>query len=188
MFKQCARNAKALLLPARDIDAALPQVGIQAVRHAVQELIGVSGTAGVPELLLGSVRVAPFQVIPDGAGKQQVLLQHNAYGVAQGGQVVVAHVAAADLDGALGGIVKTGDKLDQCGLGRAGAADNAHRGPGLDVQCDVRQRVFLRRSVILKADIFKVDLPVRHSLHRFGSIGKVGLLSQHFADAAGAGQ
>ena len=71
---------------------------------------------------------------------------------------------------------------------RAGAADNAHRGPGLDVQCDVRQRVFLRRSVILKADIFKVDLSVRHSLHRFGSIGKVGLLSQHFADAAGAGQ
>ena len=76
--------------------------------------------------LVVGVRVAPLQVVPDGAGEEHVLLQHNAHGVPQGGQVVVPHVAAADPHGALGGVVQAGDQLDQRGLGRAGAADDAH--------------------------------------------------------------
>ena len=115
-------------------------------------------------------------------------MQHNAYGVPQGGQVVVPHVVAADLHGALGGVVQAGDQLDQRGLGRAGAADDAHGRPGGDVQRNVGQGTFLCRSVILEADALEVDLTVRHSLQRIGGIGQVGLLGQHLTDAAGAGQ
>ena len=49
-------DAEALLLAARYIDAALAQVGIQALGHAVQELVGPGSPAGGQDLLVGGSR------------------------------------------------------------------------------------------------------------------------------------
>ena len=50
------------------------------------------------DLLVGGIFIAPAQVILDGAGEQDVLLQHHGDVAAEGIQVVFADVDAADLD------------------------------------------------------------------------------------------
>ena len=58
---------------------------------------------------------------------KDVLLQDNGDSVAQRGQVIIAHVAPADLHGAFGDVVEAADQLDERGLGRTGAAHDAKR-------------------------------------------------------------
>ena len=188
VLEQGTGDAEALLLAARHVDAPLAQIGVQAVGHPVQELVGVGSPAGLPQLFIGGIGIAPFQIVPDGAGEEQVLLEHDAHGVPQGGQVVIPHIPAAHLHGAGGGVIEAGDQLDQGGLGGTGAADDAHGGTRRNVQGDVRQSVFLRLGVVFEADIFKVDGAVLDGGHRPGGVGQVGLFGEHLPDAAGAGQ
>ena len=188
MFEQRAGDAKALFLPAGNIDAALAQVGIQPVGHTAQKFLGVGRPAGRPQFFVGGVGAAPLQIIADGAGEQQVFLQHDAHGVPQGRQVIVPHIAPADPDGALGGVVQAGDQLDQRCLGRAGAADDAHGGPCRDMQRDIGQGVFLGLGVIFEADVVEVHGAVGDDGGRVFGVGEVRLFGQHLADTAGAGQ
>ena len=69
LFKQRARDAQALLLPARDVDAALAEVGVQAAGHGGQKLVGTGGAAGRPQRLVIGRGVAPLQVLAHSAGE-----------------------------------------------------------------------------------------------------------------------
>ena len=64
-------------------------------------------------LLVGGLRVTPAHVVLDRAGEQDVLLQDDGDRVAQRAQVIVAHVAPADLDGSLGDVVEAADQLNE---------------------------------------------------------------------------
>ena len=50
LFQQCAGNAEALLLAARDIVAALLDVGLVLIGEALDKLIGAGLLAGVLDL------------------------------------------------------------------------------------------------------------------------------------------
>ena len=110
MLEQGAGNAEPLLLPAGNIHAALAHVGIQAVRHPLQKSSSAQAArqAAQQGFVIG-VGITPAQVVTDGAGEQQVLLQHNAHSIPQGSKGIPAHILPADLDGAGGGIVQAGE-------------------------------------------------------------------------------
>ena len=188
MLEQGAGNAEPLLLPAGNIHAALAHVGIQAVRHPLQKFISAGGAAGGPQGFVIGVGITPAQVVTDSAGEQQVLLQHNAHSIPQGSKVIPAHILPADLDGAGGSIVQAGDQLYQRCFCRAGAADNAHRCPGGNVQRNVGKGIPSRSGAVFEADVRKINAAVGNGGNGVSRGGQRGLLLQHGTDAPGAGQ
>ena len=75
LFQQRAGDAQALLLAAGDVRAALLDIGVIAVRHGGNEFIRTREHAGVTELLVRGVFVAPAEIFGDRTGKQLVFLQ-----------------------------------------------------------------------------------------------------------------
>ena len=143
--------------PPEDVRAALLDVGIVLVRELLDEVVRLRQFAGVDHLFIGGIGVAPAQVVLDGAGEEDVLLQHHGHGVAQRFKVVLAHVHAADQHAALGDIVEAGDELHQRRFGRARAAEYAHHLAGLDVEVRPAQAEAVRVAGIAEIDVFKAD-------------------------------
>ena len=67
--------------------------------------------AGICDLLVTCVFVAPAQVLPDRPAEELVLLKHHRHLTAQRVHVIIPHVHTADLDAALRRIVQSGDCL-----------------------------------------------------------------------------
>ena len=81
-----------------NVRAALLDPGIVLVGEALDEFIG-AGQLGHPDaLFLAGVLIAPAQVVEDGAGEQDVLLQHHRDLAAEHVEVVIADIHAAALD------------------------------------------------------------------------------------------
>ena len=161
-------------------------MGFVLVGEALDKFIGARLLAGILQLLLGGVFVAPAQVVGNGAAEQLVFLQDHRHAVAQGVQVVAAHVLAADVNVTGGGVVQTGQQLHKAGLGAAGAADDAHGFAGADVQRNIAQHI-APVLLIAEADVVKAHRAVLDLRQGLVAVGKGALLGQHLADAAGAG-
>ena len=161
-------------------------MGVEAVREPDKEFIGAGLTAGFHQFLLGGVFVAPAQVVRNGAAEQLVLLQHHGHGIAQALQIVAAHVQTAHLHTAGGHVIQTGQQLHQTGFGAAGAADDAHRFAGGNVQIDIGKHLFAV-LFIGKAHMVEFDGTVLHLGDGVLAVGEAALLAQHLGHAAGAG-
>ena len=181
--QQGTRDAKALLLAAGNVGSALLNPGVVALGKAVDKLVGAGQMCGLADFLVGGVRVAPAQILGDGAAKQHVFLQHHGYLVAQRVQIVVAYVHAADAHGALGDIVQAGDQVHERRLGRAGAADNTDGLAAFNMQVDIVERLAAGMLGVLKAHVVKVDGAVGNLEHGLGRVGDHGLGGQDLGDA-----
>lgn len=102
--------------------------------------------------------------------------------------IILPHVPAAYPDSSFGGVVEAGNELYQGALGRAGATQNAHGLPRLDIQVYLRQGIFLRIRMVLKRYSFKVHTAVGHLGDRILRRGDLGLLLQHLGNAVDTGQ
>ena len=187
LFQQGPGDAQPLLLAAGDIGAALLDVGIVALREALDEFVGAGQAAGMNQLLIGGLGVAPAQIFLDGAGEQGVLLEHHGHVVPQNLQVIVPDIHAAHLQRAPGDIVQPGNQLHQGGLGGAGGAQNAHGGPGGNVEIHMLQGVQLGLLGVAEGHILKIDGAVLHVLHRLFGGGEVGRLRQNLRAPAHGG-
>ncbi|MPN35834.1 hypothetical protein SDC9_183336 [bioreactor metagenome] len=96
LFQKCAGDAKPLLLAARNIDAALSQIRIVTVWERHDEIVRLRRFARSRDFFVGCVFVAPFHIFPDGAGKQNVFLQHHAHRIVQIVQLIGFNVGASD--------------------------------------------------------------------------------------------
>ena len=182
LFEKRPGDAETLLLSAGDVRAALLDIGVIPVGEGADEFVRLREPARLDHLVVGGVFVAPAQVILDRAGKQHILLQHDADRAAQRLKVVFAHISAADLDAALAHIVKARDELHEGRLARARTAEDADGHARVDVQVDVLQREFLRLCGVLEADVFKVDGAVLHVHRGRCGIGERGLFLEYLAD------
>ena len=189
MLEQRARDAQALLLPARNTGTALAQLAVEPA-DAVQELVHARRAAGTQQFLVGGIGRAPLQILAHGARKQHVLLQHNAHGVAQGGQVVVAHVTPTHEHGALGRVVQARDELHERALARARAAEHAHRGARLNTKVDMLEHVLGSIRAVLKRHVAELDASVGDLAHSHVCRGRLDerLLVNHARNALHAGE
>ena len=126
MLQKRPRDAESLLLPAGDVGAALLDVGVIPVREGHDELVRLRALARLDEFLIRSIGISPAEILLDRPGEKHVLLQHDGDLIAQAFEVVILDVYAANEHLALGRVVKTGDEVDQRGLGTARAAQDAH--------------------------------------------------------------
>ena len=108
------------------------QVGIIAIGHLFDELIGAGQPAGPFAFLQRGVLVAPAQILQNGAGEEDVFLEHHGDLVPEGLQVVFPHVPSAHQHLPGGDVVQPADETDQAGLGAAGAANDADGLAGAD--------------------------------------------------------
>ena len=136
---------------------------------------------------VGSIFIAPAQVVFDGARKQLVFLQYHGNGVAQRVEVVLPHIHAADGKRTARYIIKARDQLYERRFGRACTADDTDRFTRTDMQVDVVQRFFLRFFGIGKVYVCKADVAVLDLGHGVFGIGDVRLFLQDLGNSSGGG-
>ena len=183
-FEQRPRDAETLFLPARDIGAALLDLGFVSVGETADELIRLREPTRLGDLLVGRAGVAPEQVFPDRAREQQILLQNHRDRVAERLGIVFAHVAPADAHRAGGNVVEPRDQLDEGRFARPGTAEDPDGHPGLDMQIHVRERVLVRRGGVFEGDRIEIDRPVGDLGHGVFGIGERRDFAEHFVDPA----
>ena len=74
-----AGEADELALADREVLAALLQVRLVAVLEAHDEVVRADGARGLLDLFVGRVRAAVGDVLADGAGEEERLLEHDAH-------------------------------------------------------------------------------------------------------------
>ena len=183
-------DTQPLLLAAGDVGAALSHLGVEAVGEGHDEVVGLGVLGRLDHLLLGGVGPAPQEVLPDGAGEEDVVLEHHTDALAQLLQGVVPHVHPVQQHRTAGHVVETGDQVHQGGLSGAGAAHHGDELAGLDGEVNAAEHVLTGAAgVVLEVHVLELHLALGLG-ELSGGEGAVldgGLRLQHLVDTAGAG-
>ena len=180
------RDGDELLLAGADVAALLVDDGVVAVGEAAHEPVHEGGPGGGEDLLLGGVRPAVGDVVPDGAAEEPGVLEHHADPAAQ---VVAAHrgdVHPVEGDPPGVQLVEAHDQVDQRGLAGAGRPDDGHRVPRLGDQRQVVDQRLVR--LVPEGDVLELDPPVRvGDPGRRGRVGALLVGVEHREDPLGRG-
>jgi hypothetical protein len=193
-----AGDGDALALTARERVAALTHHGVVALGEVPDEARGTRRLGRRHHLFHGGVRPPVGDVVPDGDGEEEGLVEHHADVGSQAGQGQVAHVVPVHPHRARGGVVEAGQDPSDRGLAAAGPPDQRHRLAGGQVQVEVGQDVGIatllgvRRHQAVRrvgeADPLEADVPL--AVHQVGGarpIDNGGLLVEDLVDPLGGG-
>lgn len=150
-----AGERDALALAAGQGQALLADLGVVPGGQGFDEPLGLGGAGGGPDLLLVRVGASVGEVGADRVGEEERVLGHQADRAAQGGVRQLAHVVAADADGAAVGVVEAGQEQRDGGLAAAGGADEGDGLALLDPQREPVQDGPL--GVVAEADVLELD-------------------------------
>ena len=153
---QGAGDGDALLLPARQVDSALFDVGVVALRQLEDELVRLGRSGGGDHLFVAGLRAPIADVIAHRAGEQDRLLRHDADLRQQRILLDGADIDPVDQDLPCGGIVEARDQVDQRGFARAGRAQDGDRLARLGRQVDRVQHGGIAAAVVVEADVLEV--------------------------------
>ena len=153
-------DGRALLLAARQGDAALAHEGVVAFRKGIDRLLQAGRADRGSQFLLRQVFRGDAQVFAQGAGEKVGLLQHDADGPPQVVQFNLRDVVSADGDpaAAFRQGIQPGQQVHERGLARSGAAEDAQRRPGRDRETHVVQH--FPAAFIGKGHMVETDVPV----------------------------
>ena len=165
-----AGDGNALALAAGKRDAALADHRVVALRHLLDELVGIGQFRGANDFPARGIRLAVSDVFPDRRTKQQGFLQHETDLVPQGFQRVFANVSAINFYCSGCGIVETRDQIDESAFSRAGRADDCRDLARFDFEADVFQ--YLMLAVVTERDVVEFDFALE-----FGSAARAGKIA-----------
>src|SRR6185312_5153650 len=162
--------------------ASRPDDGAELVRQLLDELHRVRGFRSLYDVGVGSVGPAVSDVLPDGARKQDSILQHETDLAAQRILLDLLDVVTIDFDDTVNGIVEASDEVDDGRLARAGGTDQRDRLARLDLDVHIPENGLVFR--IPEVDVLDADLTLdRWQVARTGRIAHLVLVAQHFLDA-----
>ena len=144
------------LLAAREVGRAFLDVGLVAVRHALDEFLGAGEARRMHRVRQRQARAAGNDVVADRAAEQEVVLQHHAEALAQMPQVDLAQIGAVDLQEAAVVAVDALQQAGDGGLAGAAAADDAEHGAGGNREADPVERRRLGAG-IGEGDVLEAD-------------------------------
>ncbi len=169
-----ARDRDALLLAAREFQAALADRAPVAVGQRGDEIVDARAPRRLGDLVLAGAGAAIADVVADRIVEQHRVLRHDADGAAQAVLAHVAQILAVDADGAAIDVVEAEQQPRD---GRFAGAARAHD----------RDRVARRHAkaqivqdgaaaVVGEADMVEHDFAARHDKGRcIGLVGDLGL-------------
>ena len=132
-------DGDALALTAGQAHAALPQVGVVALRQLAHEFIRVSGVAGSAHVFRAGLGACIAHVLQHAGGEDHRLLRHQGDAAAHGLRVGGRERHAVEADAARLRIVEAQQQLEHRGLASAGGADQRHAFARRDGEAEVGQ-------------------------------------------------
>ena len=184
--QQRPRDRHALALAARQRDAGLAHLGVQAVVHGVQRPRELGRRCGRLHLGVAGVAAAVGDVVPDGPVDQEALAVGDRNGLPQGVQAHRAHVGAPELDAPAVDVVEPVDQRDHRRLPRAGRSDDRERAPIRHREIDVAEG--RRRSRVGEADAAQEGRVTVAQRRRVGRVQDRGLRLEDLAHPVQGGQ
>ena len=143
-----------LALTARERHTPLAGDGVEALREGEHERLGPSDP-GRRRDVLGGVGLAHGDVLDDGVGEEERLLEHHADRGAQLGGLDVVGVDTADADRAGGRVGEADEQVAQRALARAGGPDDGHDLAGRHREGEVGQHRHV--GLVGEADALELD-------------------------------
>ncbi len=137
-----AGEADELLLAGGEGGAAFADGLLELLGEGADEVGDVDLFGGAFELGVGDPRAAEADVVGDGAGEEEWVLQDDAEAAAEGGEVLVADVDAIDEDLAVLDVVEAHHQRGDGGLAGAGVADDGGGLAGGDGEGDAAEDPF----------------------------------------------
>ena len=186
IFQEHPGDGDPLLLAAGEHDSPLADVAVIAVRQLHDLIMYLSTHRRLHDLLVGSVRPAVTDVLPDGAGKHEHILLDHADVPPQAALGHVPDIHPVYLHAAGAHIVESGQQLAEGGFAAAGGTHHRQALAGFNVQVDILQH---RHTVaIVKADVLVIH-PAFHSgqLPGAGPVFDDGLGAHQLQKAGEAG-
>lgn len=126
VLKEDAGDRETLLLAAGELDAALTDIGVIAVRKFHYEVVSIGELGGFDYLFAGRAGFAVAYVLDDGSGEEVDVLLDDTDLIAEALDGDVADVFAVDLYCALGYVVKARDQAAESRLSAAGGSDECN--------------------------------------------------------------
>src|SRR5215210_3352891 len=133
------RYGDALLLPPAQTLTTLGEHGVVAFRQRPNKLVCPRELGGGLDLLPARPRTPVRYVLGDRGPKEQRVLRHEGYGIAQGLEGEVLYVFAVDEDPSFLRVVEAGDDTRYRGLARAAHPDERDPAPSFDVEVHATQ-------------------------------------------------
>ncbi len=148
--------------------------------------MGLGGPGGSLDLLVGGVRPAVGDVRAEGVGEEERVLEDHADPRPQRCERDVAHVGAADADGAGVHVVEAGDQQGHRALARAAGAD---QGDGLARLHPEGESLEHRLAGdVAERDVLDLEGPGPGAqVHGVGPVGHLWVGVQHLGQALDAG-
>jgi hypothetical protein len=178
------RNRQALLLPARQVDAALRDRRRKLLRHRLDEVDGLRHCRSMAHFVVGRVLAAIADVGGDGSAEEHGRLRHEPDARAKICLGHLAHVDAVEQHLTVDGVVEARNQPGEGRFSRSGAADDGGDFAGMRRERHTRERRFLG-AWILKGDVAEFDVPAPgDGRARPGRrLGNLRLEIEHLADA-----
>ena len=154
-----------LPLAHRQGGAPLVDLGLIALLHLHDEVVGVHGLGGGDDFFVRGVQPPVADVVHDGAGEYEGVLHHHAHLLPEGAKLYIPYVVAVDLDRSAHHVVEPGHQIDHGGFARAGGAHQGDGLAGLDGEGHVLQNRL--GGVIIEGHMVELHL----ALHRGQGVG-----------------
>ena len=156
VLQEDPRDRNALLLTARELDAPLTHIGIEAVLQGADKALCARQTGRLDNFLPGRAGFAVGDVIRHRTAEQVDVLLDDADVLPQALEGDVLDVLPVDEDTASRHLVEAGDEVAERRLAAAGRADQRQTLTGLDVKADVVEHLVVVVGV-LEADVLEAD-------------------------------
>ena len=148
-----AGDGDALLLAARELEAALAHLGVVALGREPDEIVDLREPRRLLDLGVARLPAAVADVVADGVVEQHGVLRHHADRRAQRFLRDVADVLAVDGDAPAADLVEAEQQARDGRLAGAGGSDDRHRMPGGNLEADALEDFPLR--IVGKRDILE---------------------------------
>ncbi len=156
---QGSGNGHALLLTTRKRDASLANHRIVAIRQRRDVVMDPGCFRGRDDGLFSRFRPSIGNVLADGIGEEERVLQHHPYLTTQILERYLANVDAVHQDRSIGNVIEAWYERRDCALTRSGPSNERDALAGIDREGDVGQSVFGRVEVA-EADVLELDATV----------------------------
>ena len=179
-------EANELALAHGERGAALHHGVGEAAGQALHEAAGPHEVGRPPDFLVRDSVVAQRNVVADGAGEQENVLQHHPNLAAQRAQVVIVQVAAVDVDVAFLDFVEAAEQVDDAGFARPGGPHEGNGLPRLHPEADVLEHPL--GLVVGKPHVLELHVAAQRVGHVVAVVGQQVLIIEQLEDALGAHQ
>lgn len=136
-----------LALPTREIAALLANLGGETSWIVADKICDTGKICGTDDALVSDVGCTEGDVVADGTVEEDGVLGHEAYAATELGAGHLPDVDAAEFHSTIAWLVESHEHLDEGGLARTHATDDAYLFARFDVQIDVLQSEPLRFRV-----------------------------------------